>query len=69
MNKGWEKYLLSKVYDTQKKKKRENFTMDKTQQILSQQIKHNNSDVTLKLRSMYSEKYIWSFSWLLTQHS
>ena len=43
--------------------------MDKAQEILSQQIKHNNSDVTLKLRSMYSEKCIWSFSWLLTQHS
>ena len=29
MNKGWAKCLLSKVYDTQKKKKKKNFTMDK----------------------------------------
>lgn len=46
MDKGWAVSFQSVWYT---KEKRENFTMDK-QQILSQQIKYNNSDITLKLR-------------------
>ena len=57
MDMGWAKCLLSKVTDTQKKKKRELYCGE-TQQILSQQIKDNNSDITLKL-SIYVQWEIY----------
>ena len=50
------KYLAGKVssfqsvWNTKEKKKERELYHGQTQQILSQQIKHNNSDVTLKLR-------------------